>query len=54
MSGTTGHPCPASGIWQSRTCHPKQIALSKGEVFPPCSTCREAVTWVLVRKTQNE
>ncbi len=53
MRSTTGHPCPMSGIWQSKGCHPKQIALSKGEVFPPCRDCHRAVTWVLIRRTQN-
>lgn len=54
MRGTTGHPCPTSGIWQSEGCpHPKQCALSKGEVFPPCQGCHRAVTWVLIRRTQN-
>jgi hypothetical protein len=55
MSGSTGHPCPASGIWRSQSaCHTIEIALSVGEVFPPCRDCKRAVTWVLIRRTHNQ
>jgi hypothetical protein len=30
-----------------------EIALSHGEVFPPCRNCPRAVTWTLVRRTHN-
>jgi len=46
----TGETCPQSGIW-SNDCHRKQIALSLGERFPPCSGCRRAANWRLVRAT---
>lgn len=50
MTGSTGHRCPQSGIWQgSDTCR-EQIALSYNEVFPPCK-CGRGVTWSLVRAT---
>jgi hypothetical protein len=48
---STGHPCPQSGIY-ANDCHAKQIALSKGETFPPCSHCHQAANWTLVRATQ--
>lgn len=55
MTGSTGHHCPTSGIWRSvfPTCRPIEIALSKGETFPPCRCCNRAVTWTLVRRTHN-
>ena len=52
MTGTTGHSCPQSGIWQGNDAHREQIALSKSEKFPPCRDCRQAVSWTLVRATQ--
>lgn len=51
MTGTTGHKCQQSGIWQGNDVHAEQIALSYGETFPPCSGCRRSVTWTLVRST---
>lgn len=54
MTGTTGHPCPESGLWT--TVHGgcrEQIALSKTNIFPPCPHCRGAATWVLTQKTQK-
>lgn len=54
MRGTTGHPCPKSGIWRSLSnCHSVEIALSVGETFPPCRYCRAAVTWILIQPTHN-
>lgn len=35
---STGHKAASSGIY-ANDCHAKQIALSKGETFPPCSHC---------------
>jgi hypothetical protein len=52
MSGTTGHRCERSGMYQA-TCCKEQIALSLNETFPPCGKCRKATTWVLIRATQN-
>ena len=46
----TGETCQTSGIYRNN-CHTKEIALSKGERFPPCSHCRQAATWTLVRAT---
>lgn len=51
MSGFTGHRCPQSGIWQSNCGDYERIALSIGEVFPPCGNCRRAVSWTLVQRT---
>ncbi len=52
MSGTTGHKCEQSGIYQSVCCR-YEIALSKDDTFPPCSQCRKAATWTLVRATNR-
>jgi hypothetical protein len=43
--------CQQSGIY-APDCGEKQIALSKGEEFPPCDECRKAVTWTLVQATR--
>ena len=53
MTGTTGHPCPASGLWNATDGCREQIALSKGNIFPPCTGCRKAVTWRLAQPTQK-
>jgi hypothetical protein len=50
MSGTTGHKCEQSGIYESKCCA-EQIALSKHETFPPCRK-HGAATWTLIRATQ--
>ena len=47
----TGGTCAQSGIY-ANDCHRKEIALSKGEKFPPCSGCRRAANWTLVRATR--
>lgn len=47
----TGQKCPQSGIWAS-DCHSKQIALSRGDTFPPCGGCHRAANWTLIRPTQ--
>jgi hypothetical protein len=47
----TGQSAPQSGIY-SNDCHAKQIALSKGETFPPCSHCHRAANWRLVQATR--
>lgn len=46
----TGDKATQSGIY-ANNCHAKEIALSKGETFPPCSHCRRAATWRLIRAT---
>lgn len=48
---STGHASPTSGIWQPN-CQGKQLALSKGDIFPPCSHCHKGVSYTLVRATQ--
>jgi hypothetical protein len=52
----TGDTCQQSGLY-SGTCsnhHVKQIALSKGERFPPCNTgtCSGAVIYTLKTATK--
>jgi hypothetical protein len=47
---STGHKCTQSGIYKN-DCHAKQIALSNGETFPPCSHCYQAANWTLVQAT---
>lgn len=46
----TGQTCQQSGIY-SPDCGGKRIALSKGEIFPPCAHCSRAVNWTLVQAT---
>lgn len=48
---STGERATVSGIY-ANDCHAKQIALSKGEIFPPCSHCRRAAHWRLIRATR--
>jgi hypothetical protein len=47
----TGQKATVSGIY-SNDCHAKQIALSVGETFPPCSHCHKAANWRLIRRTR--
>jgi hypothetical protein len=49
-TGSTGHVCQRSGIYRN-DCHAKQIALSRGEIFPPCAHCHRAANWTLVQPT---
>ncbi len=49
---STGQKCTQSGIYQSVCSDKLQIALSKGDTFPPCRT-HGSVTWNLIRATQN-
>lgn len=51
MPSSTGHKATVSGIY-ANDCHRRQIALSKGETFPPCSHCHRAANWTLVRSTR--
>ncbi len=48
---STGEKATQSGIY-ANDCHAKQIALSKGETFPPCDHCHRAAHWRLIRPTQ--
>jgi hypothetical protein len=52
MTGTTGHPCPKTGIWRGDCPDREQIALSRGETFPPCGGYRRPVTWTLIQATE--
>lgn len=52
MTGTTGHKCPQSGIWECNHPRREQIALSVGETFPPCSGQTGGATWTLLRATR--
>lgn len=46
---TTGQKCTTSGIYRSDcTCH-SEMTLAQGKTFPPCSDCKRAVNWTLVR-----
>ena len=52
ITGTTGHTCTVSGIYQGSCRCGKQIALSRGEVFPPCHNVHGPITWTLIRQTR--
>ena len=50
----TGHTVPESGIYRNDCAQPnhkREIAISRGERFPPCSGCHRPVIWTLVRRT---
>ncbi len=49
----TGKKCDRSGIYQSNCSHKIQIALSKGDTFPPCREGNHGVSWTLLRATHN-
>lgn len=46
--GFTGRICQESGLYASACGHRTPIALSKGDVFPPCQRGDHAVAWNLV------
>lgn len=48
----TSDKCQQSGIYQSGCTDRLQIALSKGDTFPPCRN-HGAVTWTLIQATVN-
>lgn len=49
----TGQTCVESGIYRCSKHSTKEIALSKGETFPPCSyDGGHGATWILVRATK--
>jgi hypothetical protein len=52
----TGETCQQSGIYSGKCGkqHVKEIALSKGDRFPPCNTsaCSGAVTYTLKTATK--
>lgn len=47
---TTGQTATQSGVYAAACCR-YEIALSKGETFPPCRNLHYGVTWTLVRPT---
>ena len=49
---TTGQKCSQSGIYQSACGDRLQIALSRGDTFPPCRN-HGSVSWQLIQATQN-
>jgi hypothetical protein len=49
----TGEKNSQTGIYQGDDLHKEQIALSKGETFPPCGDCKRSVNWTLVRATEQ-
>lgn len=48
----TSQKCEQSGIYRSGCACKTQIALSKGDTFPPCRT-HGSVTWTLIQATKN-
>jgi hypothetical protein len=48
----TSEKCQQSGIYQSNCSDRLQIALSKGDTFPPCRN-HGSVSWTLIKATQN-
>ena len=48
---STGSTCQTSGIYKN-DCHAKEIALSKGETFPPCAHCKRPANWTLKTPTK--
>ncbi|HLF44434.1 MAG TPA: YjzC family protein [Acidimicrobiia bacterium] len=49
---STGQKCQQSGIYQSGCTDKTQIALSKGDTFPPCRN-HGSVNWALIKATVN-
>ena len=53
---STGEKCQESGIYRgdcsANAAHKKEIALSKGDTFPPCAACSRSVNWTLIRATK--
>ncbi len=49
--GFTGKTCQESGLYASVCEHRTPIALSKGDVFPPCQRGDHAAVWNLVIPT---
>jgi len=48
----TSEKCQQSGIYASSCSDRTQIALSKGDTFPPCRN-HGAVNWSLIQATHN-
>ena len=52
MANRTGTKCDQSGLYESVCSHKTQIALSKGDTFPPCQKGDHGVNWSLIRATK--
>jgi hypothetical protein len=52
MASSTGHKCDRSGLYRSTCACRLEIALSRGDTFPPCGR-HGAVGWVLFQPTHN-
>lgn len=52
---STGETCNTSGIYKviNHIKHPKQITMVAGKTFPPCSECKEKVSYSLVEATKH-
>ena len=50
---STGQVNAVSGIYRAACACGYEIALSKGETFPPCRNYHGAVQWTLVRRTER-
>lgn len=50
--GKTSEKCQRSGIYRSDCTDRIQIALSKGDTFPPCRN-HGSVNWTLIQATVN-
>ena len=48
----TSEKCTQSGIYRSNCSDRIEIALSKGDTFPPCRN-HGSVSWTLIRATNN-
>ena len=47
----TGQQCEISGIYRSDCPARTEVVVAKGETFPSCHHCRQAVTWTLAVAT---
>ncbi len=50
----TGNIAEASGIYAGDCGCNSQIALSKGERFPPCRSCNQEVNWTLQQEAKAQ
>ena len=50
----TGNICRESGIYEAQCSHRTQVALTKGDPFPPCGGApTHGPNWVLLRAVRN-
>jgi len=50
----TGNIAESSGIYAGDCGCNTQIALSKGERFPPCRSCNQEVNWTLQQEAKTQ